>query len=57
MAKRQFTPEQKIAHVQNCLKWVATGKSVASFAASINVARVTMYDWLSRYKKQVQTKI
>lgn len=35
------------------MKWTATGKSVTTFATSIGVARVTMYDWLSRYKNQV----
>jgi hypothetical protein len=53
MAKKQFTHEQRISYVRECLKWSATGKSVSSYASSIGVARVTMYDWLSRYKNQV----
>lgn len=53
MAKKQFTHEQRISYVRECLKWSATGKSVSSYASLIGVARVTMYDWLSRYKNQV----
>ncbi|MGI6466953.1 MAG: hypothetical protein ACOXZZ_05110 [Sphaerochaetaceae bacterium] len=53
MAKKQFTHEQRILFVRECMKWTATGKSVTTFATSIGVARVTMYDWLSRYKNQV----
>ncbi len=53
MARKYFTHEQRISYVRECLKWTSSGKSVASYATSIGVARVTMYDWLNRYKNQI----
>jgi len=53
MAKKQFTHEQRNSFVRDCLRWTATGKSVTSYATSIGVARVTMHDWLHRYKNQI----